>query len=93
LTPEWLDARIPLALGLRTLAVLRPSTVDLILTKMMRADENDLSDIRFLLSQESMSTAKLEDAFARARKPTLPEIGELFQAAKPKVVQFVRERG
>jgi hypothetical protein len=58
----------------------------LILTKMMRGDENDVADIRFLLSQERISTAQLAEAFRRARVPDVPEIRELFLKAQPKVL-------
>jgi hypothetical protein len=68
------------------LAVFRPATIDLILTKMARADDDDLKDIRFLLQQESLTRAQLEAAFARARVPDVPEIQELFNRARPKVV-------
>ena len=74
------------------LAVFRPSTLDLILTKMMRGDENDLADIRFLLTREPLSTGQLAESFAHARVPDVPEIRELFQAAQPKVLDIARAR-
>ena len=45
LSPDWLTKRVPLALDLARLSVLRPSTLDLILTKIMRGGDNDLADI------------------------------------------------
>ncbi len=68
--------------------MLRPATVDLILTKMARADEQDLDDIRFLLQQESLSLHELREAFARARVPDVSEIRDLFLAAQPKVLKL-----
>jgi len=88
LTPEWMAKRVGIRLKLRHLTVFRPSTLDLILTKMMRGDENDLSDIRFLLSQEHISAGQLGDAFSRARVPDMPEIRELFEKAQPKVLSL-----
>jgi len=55
LQPEWLDRRVQLNPGLRKLMVFRPATVDLILTKMARADDDDLQDIRFLLRQDPLT--------------------------------------
>ncbi|HEX5218368.1 MAG TPA: hypothetical protein VFZ59_02275 [Verrucomicrobiae bacterium] len=79
--------RVVVQLKLQLLTVSRPSTLDLILTKMMRGDENDLADIRFLLSQERIA-GQFAEAFSRARVPDVPEIRELFLKAQPKVLQL-----
>lgn len=86
LQPDWLGRRRQLEVGLRNLTVFRPATIDLILTKMARADDDDLQDIGFLLRQESITRNQLETAFARARLPDVPEIQELFHRARPKVL-------
>ncbi len=86
LTPDWQARRVPLPLGLARLKVFRPATLDLILTKMARGDENDLADIRFLLQCEPLTAAQLDAAFKRARVPDVPEIQQLFRAAQPKVL-------
>lgn len=86
LTPDWLARRVSIPLEFQRLAVFRPSTLDLILTKMARGDENDLADIRFLLRQEPLTAAELVAAFQRARVPDVPEIQELFRAAQSKVL-------
>ncbi|MBM3839413.1 MAG: hypothetical protein FJ398_15865 [Verrucomicrobia bacterium] len=90
LTPEWLDKRARLSLGLGRLSVFRPSALDLVLTKMMRGDEDDLADICFLLSQERLTSEQLQTAFSRARVPDVPEIRQLFQSAQPKVIEIAR---
>ena len=90
LSPDWLTRRIQVLVELPKLAVFRPSTLDLILTKMARGDENDLGDIRFLLSQEILSLDQLRAAFDQARVPDLPEIRSLFLAAQPKVLENAR---
>ena len=90
LTPDWLPRRARLSLELQRLTVFRPSTLDLVLTKMMRGDENDLADIRFLLQQETIFADQLRAAFTRARVPDVPEIRELFQAAQPKVLALAK---
>ena len=88
--PNWLTYRVPLSLGLAKLAVWRPSAMDLVLTKMARADENDLEDIRFLLQREHIPAEDLRAAFAQARVPDVVEIRELFQAAQPKVLELAK---
>ena len=89
LTPDWLTRRVRVPLDLQKLKVFRPITLDLILTKMARGDENDLTDIRFLLQQDRVSPEQLHAAFARARVPDVPEIRELFHAAQPKVLALM----
>ena len=90
LTPDWIARRVRVPLELTKLTVFRPSTLDLILTKMARGDENDLADIQFLLHQEKISVEQLRAAFARARVPDVPELRELFQAAQPKVLAMAQ---
>ncbi len=84
--PDWVVRRLPIDVGLQKLVVFRPSTIDLILTKMARADEDDLRDVSFLLKQEAYSRELLESAFAAARVPEVPEIHEIFIRARPKVL-------
>ena len=93
LTPDWLSRRIRIPLELRRLAVFRPATLDLILTKMARGDENDLADIKFLLTHEPLTTDQLRAAFAHARVPDLPETQALFRAAQPKVLALAKAQG
>ncbi len=57
---------------------------------MMRGDENDLADIRFLLQREPQSEDSLRTDFTGARIPDIQEIRELFLAAQPKVLEMVR---
>jgi hypothetical protein len=90
LTPDWLTKRVLVQIELQKLSVFRPSTLDLILTKMARGDENDLMDIRFLLQSERISTGELRSAFDRARAPEVPEIQESFKNAQPKVLEAAK---
>jgi hypothetical protein len=77
-------------LELQRLAVFRPATLDLILTKMARGDEEDLTDIAFLLSHEPLTADQLRAAFTRARVPDLAETQALFHAAQPRVLALAR---
>jgi hypothetical protein len=94
-TPDWLSRRVSIPLELQRLTVFRPATLDLILTKMARGDENDLADIEFLLTREPLTAGQLRAAFARARVPDIPETQALFLAAQPKVLALAaaREQG
>ncbi len=74
---------------LEKLTVFRPATIDLILTKMARGDDDDLQDIQFLLRQESLAREELTTAFSRARVPNIPEIQELFSRARPKLIALI----
>lgn len=81
LTPDWLDHVVPMGgLGFARLALKRPATVDLILSKMMRIDPQDREDVGFLLRQDGVTSAGLERALASARVPDVPEIKEAFAA-------------
>lgn len=92
LQPDWINRRLWLDLALRQLTVFRPSTIDLVLTKMARGDDDDLQDILFLLQQEPLTSDQLETAFERARVPDIPEIRELFNRARTKVLAMAGNR-
>ena len=91
LSPDWLGGIVPLSVsGLERLRAFRPSVLDLVLTKMMRRDPQDLADIKFLLRQESFTEAQIKEAFARALCPDIDEIRNSFVAMQPSVLEFVR---
>jgi hypothetical protein len=89
LQPDWFTRRVRIDVDLKQLAVFRPAAIDLILTKMARADEDDLQDIQFLIKTESLTADQLNAALARARVPGVPEIQELFDRARPRVLALV----
>jgi hypothetical protein len=81
LTPDWFEKCLPIAIsGLQHLRVLRPSTPDLILTKMMRIDPQDREDIQFLHQQADATPSQIIAALASAVVPPVPEIEEAFAA-------------
>ncbi len=89
LTRDWLENIVSIPLpALERLRVFRPSTLDLILTKMMRDDPQDEDDIEFLLRREKIGPAVLADAFARARSPDLPEIRDTFLKLQSRVLKL-----
>ncbi len=86
LTPDWLERIVEIESSeFKYLRMFRPSAVDLILTKMMRNDPQDIGDIRFILSQEKVEAADLEKAFASARPLEIAELQEIFIKMKPLV--------
>ena len=81
LSPDWLEHLIPIHLpGLNFLQLCRPSTEDLILTKMMRVDPQDRSDIGFLLKTAHLDAGTLDTLTRNARIPDIPEIQEAFES-------------
>jgi hypothetical protein len=79
LTPDWLDQVVALTgFDFARLRLFRPSTVDLVLTKMMRVDPEDRDDIRFLVAQEDCERNALNAALDRAVVPLVAEIQEAF---------------
>jgi hypothetical protein len=80
LTPQWLSNTVPMtAFEFARLRLMRPSTHDLILTKMMRVDPQDREDIQFLLRQADFSWTGFEECLQQARCPRVPEIQDAFK--------------
>lgn len=91
LLPDWLDRRVPIPDSFTHLKLYRPSTIDLILTKMMRgADPEDLADIAFLLKREPVTEPNLRQAFECLRVPDIQELRDAFRTAQPKVLALVQ---
>lgn len=79
LSPNWLDRIVPIPLeGLLRLSLFRPATEDLVLTKMMRVDPQDRSDIAFILQHSHVNPDQLNRLLDFARIPDIPEIHEAF---------------
>jgi hypothetical protein len=79
LTPDWLVNVVALiGPGFAKLRLYRPSTVDLVLTKMMRIDPEDREDIRFLVAQQDCRSDGLRTALNRAVIPPVAEIQDAF---------------
>lgn len=77
LSSNWVENRIYIPqTTLKRIHVYRPSTQDLILTKMMRMDPQDREDIKFLARQISCTRNEWVDIFNQARLPDVIEIQE-----------------
>lgn len=95
LRSTWEQDLVPItSVSLRWLRLLRPATVDLILTKMMRGDDaQDLSDVEFMIRHDRVKSEDLERAFASAIIPDQQELRDAFEKAKKEVRQIVRNLG
>jgi hypothetical protein len=90
LTPNWLAKIVPVEIGdLKHLRLFRPSTIDLILTKMMRNDRQDIGDIAFILSHEHVDPIELDKAFASVKPLGLEELQHIFSKMQPQVREMV----
>lgn len=87
LRPEWERDIVPITRPkTRFLRLFRPHAIDLILTKMMRGnDELDMADIGFLMARENISPSQLEHAISVVRMPDVIELREAFERAIPTV--------
>jgi hypothetical protein len=90
---HWLDYIIPITrLNLRHLCLFRPATVDLVLTKMMRGnDEQDMADAEFMIHHDRITEAQLCEAFTQMQPIELVELRDAFAKAKPVVLQLARQ--
>jgi hypothetical protein len=78
--------------ALKSLQLFRPSTLDLVLTKMMRGnDPQDMADAKFMIKHDDIGEAQLELAFSEMKPVELVEHQDAFKKAKPLVLQFARK--
>ncbi|MBK8038505.1 MAG: hypothetical protein IPK22_15450 [Verrucomicrobiaceae bacterium] len=95
LRPDWLAHIVPLAKPVtRQLDLFRPATIDLILTKMMRGnDEWDMQDIEFMLHHDKISLAVITQAMNEAVIPDEQEYRDAFEKARVRVLELARQAG
>lgn len=87
LSPNWLGNLEVIDFPLAKLHLFRPSTNDLILTKMMRVDPQDRADIMFLLKQQDADLTNLRQMVEEAVIPDVPELHESFLANREWLVR------
>jgi hypothetical protein len=87
---NWKDRRVRMVLaGANNLILFRPSSLDLLLSKMARADDPiDRADILQLIRREHFPQQRIEAAFSTARCPSEPDLIEQFEKAKSFVRSF-----
>ena len=75
---------------LKHLRLFRPATLDLMLTKMMRGnDEQDMQDIDFLIRHDRLAQSQVDDALAEVVIPDSQELRDAFARARPTVLSLV----
>jgi len=90
---DWETRIVPITrLRLNHLKLFRPATVDLVLTKMMRGnDEQDMADAEFIIRHDCITEPQLLEAFSRMKPIELVELRDAFERAKPIVLKLARE--
>ena len=92
---NWLEHIVPITkIKTQRLELFRPGTLDFILTKMMRGnDEWDMNDIAFMIRHDRISSANLEAALDQAVIPDEQEYHDAFAKARPRVLEMARAAG
>jgi hypothetical protein len=93
LRPDWERHIVPISRpDTQHLKLFRPHALDLILTKMMRGnDDLDMADIRFLMAQQNITTSQVDTAIKNARIPDVVELQDAFERAIPSVRAIAAE--
>jgi hypothetical protein len=66
--------------------------VDLVLTKMMRGnDEQDMADAEFMIRHDRITEGQLVEAFSQMKPFGLMELRDAFARAKPVVLEVARK--
>jgi len=89
---DWVQHIVPITkIVTRHLELFRPATLDLILTKMMRGDDEwDMQNIDFMIRHDRISEASLVEAMGMAIIPDLQEYHDAFEKARGRVQELAR---
>jgi len=92
---DWESHLVPvLRPETRWLRLVRPATLDLILTKMMRGDDpQDMADVDFMIRHDRIPASLVEEAMHQVVLPDLVELQDAFQVARPRVLELARSAG
>jgi hypothetical protein len=90
---DWAGHVMPITrLRLSHLDLFRPATVDLVLTKMMRGnDEQDMADAEFMIRHDRITEGQLVEAFSQMKPIGLVDLRDAFARAKPVVLEVARK--
>jgi hypothetical protein len=90
---QWESEILPvLRPPLKFLRLFRPATIDLILTKMMRGnDEQDMQDVDFMIRHDRITLSQIEDAFRDAVIPEGVELNDAYDRARPTVLTLAQK--
>lgn len=84
LRPEWRTSRAPIVGAWKNLRIFRLCDADLLLSKLMRDDPQDLRDALTIAAAQPLSFGEIESALDRAVVPPLVEIEEQFAICRQK---------
>lgn len=90
---QWESEILPvLRPPLKFLRLFRPATIDLILTKMMRGnDEQDMQDVDFMIRHDHITLAQIEAAFRDVVIPDSVELRDAYDRARPTVLALAQK--
>lgn len=87
LRPCWRVARRAISAPLQRLRLFRLADHDLLLSKLMRDDAQDLRDALHIAAAASLTDEQIRESFEQAVIPPLPEIAEQFAICRAKFLQ------
>lgn len=82
LSPHWRDRRVAIDMPMTHLRLARLADPDLALSKLMRYDPTDLTDLLFIVSAGNLSAEVMRLEMDAARIPDIPEIREQFELCR-----------
>lgn len=90
LRPQWDNEVVPtMRLTLKYLRLFRRATLDLLLTRMTRGnDEQVMQDIDFVFRHDRLTHSHIEGAFREVVIPDNQELREAFARARPTVLSL-----
>jgi len=90
LRPNWRAERVRLAGDWSRLSLWRLGDLDLLLSKLMRDDPQDLRDALFIVGSSRITESAIHPAITEARIPDIPEIKEQFAVCCEKLLRSLR---
>ena len=91
LTPDWRAKVVSISgFDFQHLKLVRPSTADLMLTKMMRVDPQDREDLLFLAAQSDTTKEEIRRSWQQAILPAVPEIAKAFEENRRWLAQALK---
>jgi hypothetical protein len=90
---DWLEQIVSISrLKLNHINLFRPATIDLVLSKMMRGnDEQDMADADFMIRHDCIKELHLINAFSQMKPIELVELRDAFERAKPVIMKMARD--
>lgn len=90
---QWAEYIVPITrLQLNRIKLFRPQTIDLVLTKMMRGnDEQDMADAEFMIRYDHITESQFLEAFSQMKPIALVELQDAFVRARPIVLGLARQ--